>query len=170
MLVFSTKNCERWLRPEIEEDVWRYLGGICRAHQIKPVQIGGFDDHVHLLLGLPPTLALSNAMKRIKGESSKWLSAEVHGMKGFAWQDGYGAFSVGKSQIADTGATFKINGSIISAWRSRTSIASFCTSMRSCRRRDTSLGDAARSLTTPVASVPSTTTASASPSRSDEGR
>lgn len=101
-VVFSTKNRERWLRPEIEEDVWRYLGGICRAHQIKPVQIGGFDDHVHLLLGLPPTLALSNAMKRIKGESSKWLSAELQGMKDFAWQDGYGAFSVGKSQIADT--------------------------------------------------------------------
>ena len=101
-VVFSTKNRERWLRPEIEEDVWRYLGGICRAHQIKAVQIGGFDDHVHLLLGLPSTLALSDVIKRIKGESSKWLSAEVQGMNGFAWQDGYGAFSVGKSQIADT--------------------------------------------------------------------
>lgn len=101
-VVFSTKSREHWLRSEIEEDVWRYLGGICRAHDIKALQIGGVEDHVHLLLGLPPTLALSDVLKRLKGESSKWLSAEVSGMKGFAWQDGFGAFSVGKSQIKDT--------------------------------------------------------------------
>lgn len=101
-IVFSTKNRERWLRSKIEEDIWRYLGGICRAHQIKAVQIGGVEDHVHLLLGMPPTLALSDVVKRIKGESSKWMSDEVKGMKGFAWQDGYGAFTVGKSQIPAT--------------------------------------------------------------------
>ena len=101
-IVFSTKNRERWLRPEIEEDVWRYLGGICRTHHVKALQIGGVDDHVHLLLGVPPTLALSDVMKRIKGESSKWLSKEKKDMVGFGWQDGYGAFTVGKSQIPDT--------------------------------------------------------------------
>ena len=101
-IVFSTKNRERWLNAQIEEDVWRYLGGICRTHQIKAVQIGGIDDHVHLLLGVPPTLALSDVVKRLKGESSKWLFAEVKGMKGFAWQGGYGAFPIGKSQVADT--------------------------------------------------------------------
>lgn len=101
-IVFSTKNRDRWIRPEMEEDLWRYLGGICRRHQITAVQIGGVDDHVHLLLGVPPTLALSDVVKRLKGESSKWMSTEVKGMKGFAWQDGYGAFTVGKSQIADT--------------------------------------------------------------------
>ena len=95
-IVFSTKNRERWLRPEIEEDVWRYLGGICRAHKIKALQIGGVDDHVHLLLGMPPTVAPSDIVKRIKGESSKWLSAERKDMADFAWQDGYGAFTVGK--------------------------------------------------------------------------
>ena len=57
---------------------------------------------MHLLLSLPPTIALCDAVKRLKAESSKWLSAEVNGMKGFAWQDGYGAFTVGKSQITDT--------------------------------------------------------------------
>lgn len=101
-IVFSTKNRERWLTPVIEKDVWRYLGGICRAHGIKALQIGGVEDHVHLLLGIPPTLALSDVMKRIKGESSKWLSREKRGMARFAWQDGFGAFSVGKSQITDT--------------------------------------------------------------------
>lgn len=84
-IVFSTKNRERWLTPVIEKDAWRYLGGICRAHSIKALQIGGVDDHVHLLLGIPPTLALSDVMKRIKGESSKWLSREKRGMARFAW-------------------------------------------------------------------------------------
>ncbi len=100
-IVFSTKSRERWLRSDMENDVWRYLGGICRAHDVKALQIGGVEDHVHLLIGMPPALALSDVVKRIKGESSKWLSAEVKGMKGFGWQDGYGAFTVGKSQITD---------------------------------------------------------------------
>jgi len=101
-VVFSTKNRDRWIRPEIEDDLWRYLGGICRRHHITAVQIGGVDDHVQLLLGVPPTLALSDVVKRIKSESLKWLSIEVKGMKVFAWQDGHGASTVGKSQITDT--------------------------------------------------------------------
>ncbi len=100
-IVFSTKNRDRWLRAELEEEVWHYLGGICRTHKVKALQIGGTDDHVHLLLGMPPTLALSDVVKRIKGECSKWISTKK-GMEPFAWQDGYGAFTVGKSQVSDT--------------------------------------------------------------------
>ena len=101
-LVFSTKNRERWITPEIENEVWSYLGGICRSHQVKAIQVGGVEDHVHLLVGLPATMALSEFMRRLKGESSKWISEKWPAMKGFAWQDGYGAFSVGKSQVPDT--------------------------------------------------------------------
>jgi putative transposase len=101
-LVFSTKNRERWLTPEVEDDVWRYLGGICRTHGLTALQIGGYDDHVHLLLGYPPVVALSDFMKRLKGESSKWVSEKFDGLRGFAWQDGYGAFSIGHSQIGTT--------------------------------------------------------------------
>lgn len=101
-LVFSTKNRERWLRPQVDEDVWRYLGGICRTHDIKALQIGGMDDHVHMLLGLLPTHTLSDVVKRIKGESSKWLSQEKAGFKGFAWQDGCGAFTVSQSHLPQT--------------------------------------------------------------------
>ncbi len=101
-VVFSTKNRERWLTPELQEDVWRYIGGICRTHGLTELQVGGFDDHVHLLLGYPPTVALSDIMKRLKGESSKWMSAKFAGLRGFAWQDGYGAFSIGHSQIERT--------------------------------------------------------------------
>jgi putative transposase len=101
-LVFSTKNREPWIRPEIESQVWSYLGGICRAHGVKALHIGGVDDHVHLLVGLPPTIALSDWMKRLKGESSKWISGQFPELRTFAWQDGYAAFSVGQSQVDDT--------------------------------------------------------------------
>jgi REP element-mobilizing transposase RayT len=100
-VVFSTKNREPWITPRVEDQVWSYLGGICRAHGVKAQHVGGVDDHVHLLVGFPPTLALSEWMKRLKGESSKWISDELPQMRGFAWQDGYAAFSVGQSQ-ADT--------------------------------------------------------------------
>jgi putative transposase len=101
-LVFSTKNRKRWLTANVEEQIWRYLGGICRAHHIKALQIGGFDDHVHLLLGHPPTITLSDLVRRLKGESSKWISDTFSDMATFAWQDGYGIFSVGQSQIPAT--------------------------------------------------------------------
>ena len=101
-VIFSTKNRERWLTPDVEEDVWRYLGGICRAHKFTALQIGGVDDHVHLHLGCPATVALSDFIKRLKGESSKWASGKFPRWSGFGWQDGYGAFSIGHSQIPTT--------------------------------------------------------------------
>lgn len=101
-LVFSTKNRERWITPDIEQGVWSYLGGICRSHGVKALHIGGVEDHVHLLISLPTTMALSEWMRRLKGESSKWISDQWPALKAFSWQDGYGAFSVGQSQVADT--------------------------------------------------------------------
>ncbi|MDB6070694.1 MAG: Transposase-like protein [Verrucomicrobiales bacterium] len=101
-VVFSTKNRQRWITPDIEENVWRYLGGICRDQGAKAIMVGGVEDHVHLLIGLPPALALSEMMRRLKGESSKWISTEWPAMAAFSWQDGYGAFSIGQSQVTKT--------------------------------------------------------------------
>ena len=101
-VVFSTKNRERWITPDLEENIWRYLGCICRDHGAKPMMVGGVDDHVHLLIGLSPAVALSELMRRLKGESSKWISSEWPALAGFSWQDGYGAFSIGQSQVART--------------------------------------------------------------------
>lgn len=103
-LVFGTKHRERWLIPEVERRVWSYLGGIVREHRAVPVGIGGFDDHVHLLLGLAPTVAVSSLMQRVKGRSSAWMNETLPGFRGFAWQDGYAAFAVsqgGISAVAD---------------------------------------------------------------------
>jgi REP element-mobilizing transposase RayT len=102
-VVSSTKNRERWLTPDVEEDVWRYPGGICRTHTFTALQIGGVEDHVHLLPGCPATAALSDFIKRLKkGESSIWASGTFARRDGFGWQDGYGAFSIGHSQIPAT--------------------------------------------------------------------
>ena len=101
-VVFSTKNRERWISPQVECEVWAYLSGIIKNQGGKALQIGGIEDHVHVLLAIPATLALSNLVKSIKGDSSKWISQTWPSMREFRWQDGYGAFTVGQSQIADT--------------------------------------------------------------------
>ena len=63
--VFSTKHREPWIGHEIEERVWSFLGGIARANGMKPIRIGGMPDHVHMAVGLPPTLAVSKALQQI---------------------------------------------------------------------------------------------------------
>jgi putative transposase len=101
-VVFSTKNRQRWITPDIEKNVWRYLGGICRDHGAKALMVGGVEDHVHLLIRVSPAVAISELMRRLKGESSKWISTEWPALAGFSWQDGYGAFSIGQAQVAQT--------------------------------------------------------------------
>jgi REP element-mobilizing transposase RayT len=71
--VFSTKHRHPWIRPELEARIWEYLGGIARQNGMTALRIGGIEDHVHLVLGLPPTLAVSRAVQAIKGGSSKWI-------------------------------------------------------------------------------------------------
>jgi REP element-mobilizing transposase RayT len=100
-IVFSTKNRERWIVPDIEERVWAYLGGILKENKMKPLQIGGIEDHVHVLLGAPATLAPSKIAQLIKGGSSAWIHNAFPKLKNFGWQDGYGAFTVSKSNIPD---------------------------------------------------------------------
>ena len=100
-IVFSTKHREPWIKPEIEQRIWAYLGGIAKENRMKPLQIGGVDDHIHILLGAPATMAPAKAAQLIKGGSSSWIHTEFPKLQNFAWQDGYGAFTVSKSAIPD---------------------------------------------------------------------
>lgn len=100
-LVFSTKNRERWITPNIEQRIWAYLGGIARENKMTPLQIGGIEDHVHMLLGASPTLAPSKIAQLIKGGSSAWIHDTFPLLKRFGWQDGYGAFTVSKSNVPE---------------------------------------------------------------------
>ncbi len=93
--VFSTKERRNAIAPEKLTKLWSYLGGIARNNGFKVIAIGGTENHVHLLLSLPATMPLVKAMQLLKGGSSKWMNDTGDG--NFAWQEGYGAFTVGIS-------------------------------------------------------------------------
>ncbi|MGD9561923.1 MAG: IS200/IS605 family transposase [Pyrinomonadaceae bacterium] len=99
--VFSTKCREPFINQEIEDRVWAYLGGIARAHKFTAIQVGGMEDHAHVLTGSPTTLSPSEIARYLKGDSSKWIHEEFPHLNEFAWQDGYGVFSVSKSALAE---------------------------------------------------------------------
>src|SRR6266699_3208675 len=98
-VIFSTKNREPWLVPDIEQRVWAYVGGIARAHQMIALQVGGIEDHIHPLVTAPATLAPSQIAQFLKGDSSKWIHDEFPTLRNFGWQDGYGAFTASKSNL-----------------------------------------------------------------------
>jgi putative transposase len=100
-IVFSTKNRQAWIAQEIEQRVWSMIGGIARTHKMIALQVGGIEDHIHALIIAPPTLAPCEIAQMIKGESSKWIRNEFPVLRDFGWQDGYGAFTVSKSNIPD---------------------------------------------------------------------
>ena len=99
-IVFSTKNRVKNISERIERRVWAYLGGVARKHRMTALQVGGYEDHVHALVIAPPSVAPSQAVQFLKGESSRWMHEEFPELRGFAWQDGYGAFTVGKSNLS----------------------------------------------------------------------
>ena len=86
-------------KPEIEQRIWTYLGGVARAHKMTALQIGGCDDHTHALVMAPPVIAPSQIAQYLKGDSSKWIHEAFPDLRDFAWQEGYGAFTVSKSNL-----------------------------------------------------------------------
>ena len=100
-IAFSTKNRQQWIDREFEQRIWEYLGGIARQNEMHPLQIGGGEDHVHIVLGIPPTITVSKAVQLLKGGSSKWIHDTYVNLGNFQWQDGYGAFTVSKSQLTN---------------------------------------------------------------------
>ena len=97
-IVFSTKNRTRSIRPEFEARLWQYLGGIARTHELTALEVGGVEDHIHVLAIAKPKHSPSEIALWLKAESSKWIHKEI-GQRLFAWQDGFGAFSVSKSNV-----------------------------------------------------------------------
>lgn len=96
-IVFSTKHRAGLIAPEIEARVWAYIGGIARKHNLAAIQVGGLEDHIHALISSPASVSPSQIAQWIKGASSHWIRDEFPKMNGFAWQDGFGVFSVCKS-------------------------------------------------------------------------
>jgi REP element-mobilizing transposase RayT len=97
-VVFSTKHRQAFITPEIEPHLYAYLGGIARQHQSRLLAAGGTANHIHLLTSLSKNIALSDFLEELKKSSSKWIKTQGV-TSNFHWQDGYGAFSIGASQI-----------------------------------------------------------------------
>jgi putative transposase len=95
-IVFSTKDRQKIIRPAMQPKLWSYMAGIARNHGFLVLANGVMPDHVHLLIQLPPVLALAKAISLLKSNSSGWINE--HGME-FNWQEGYGAFSVSTSNL-----------------------------------------------------------------------
>ena len=100
--IFSTKNREPWIKQEFQLRIWEYIGGIARSNGMTAFCVGGVEDHIHILLRIPPALAVSKAMQLLKGGSSHWIHDTFPELTGFGWQDGYGAFTVSQSAMEDT--------------------------------------------------------------------
>jgi putative transposase len=100
-LIFSTKNREKRISGDLQTKLWPYMAGITRNHGFEAIKVGGVEDHAHALLLLPPAIPLAKAVQILKSCSSKWLNDMGAAGEGFAWQEGYGAFSVSASQTKD---------------------------------------------------------------------
>ncbi len=97
-VVFSTKHREPWITTDLAERLYPYLGGIIRAEKGALYDIGGVADHVHLFLRWRPDASISDLMRTVKSRSSRWVHETFPTLGTFAWQEGYSAFSVSKSQ------------------------------------------------------------------------
>ena len=98
-VVFSTKYRKRTITEDIRDRSYEYIGGIVRNLNGSLIEIGGIEDHIHLLVNLSPVKSVADSIRDIKANSSKWFNEQVElGFK-FQWQKGYGAFTVSHSQI-----------------------------------------------------------------------
>jgi putative transposase len=98
-VIFSTKDRVPTVDSAIRPRVHAYLGGVVRGLGGTPLEVGGTADHVHLLFGLKATHSVADVLRALKGDSSRWIHDELRLTK-FAWQEGYGAFTVSKSGVA----------------------------------------------------------------------
>ena|SRR6185436_18356267 len=97
-LVFSTKNREPFIKPIVEKELRPYMAKIFLKSP--SLAIDGTADHVHILFSLSRVIKIADLVEEVKTESSKWIKTKGPEFKNFHWQNGYGAFSIGQSQVA----------------------------------------------------------------------
>ena len=98
-LVFSTKYRKPLITNSIKDELFSYLGGICKNMECNPIQVGGYKNHVHILCLLSKKIALMDLLEKVKSNFSKWIKTKGSEFANFYWQNGYGAFSVNPSEI-----------------------------------------------------------------------
>jgi len=98
-VVFSTKDRRPMITPEVEPELYAYMAGTAKNLNSPCLAVGGTSNHVHLLVSQSKNMALSRLMEEIKKSSSKWIKSKGAALRTFGWQDGYGAFTIGQSQV-----------------------------------------------------------------------
>ena len=99
-VVYSTKDRARFLQDRsLRENTHAYLAGTCRNLDSPSIIVGGVEDHVHILCRLAKTLCVSDLVRELKRESSKWLKEQSPDLSSFYWQGGYGAFSISPGHV-----------------------------------------------------------------------
>jgi putative transposase len=98
-LVFSTKHRKPVIDDAIRERLYEYIGGIIRAKEGRQIEIGGVADHIHILAGCSPKVAVADWVRDIKANSARWMNEFSERQTRFEWQKGYGAFTVSVSQV-----------------------------------------------------------------------
>ncbi len=98
-VVFAVKGRENVIRKDWRDELHKYIAGIIKAKDQKPIIVNGVQDHVHAFIGLRPSMQLSELVREIKNNSTNFINDKKLVRGKFAWQEGYGAFSYGHSQI-----------------------------------------------------------------------
>ncbi len=101
MFVFSVKNRQKLIADKYEQEIHKYISSIVQAHSQKLICINGTNDHIHILVSIKPNVSMSDLMKEVKANSSKWINEKKWFKGKFFWQKGFGAFSYSHSQLND---------------------------------------------------------------------
>ena len=96
-IVFSVKKRRNYLHKDVRKALYAYIYGIAKNEESQIIEIGGIENHVHILLRIKPSTTISDIIRKIKSNSSKWLKENYEGLYGFSWQAGFSCFSVSES-------------------------------------------------------------------------
>ena len=124
-IVFSTKHRQPLIDEKIENELYAYLGGICKEHDCLPIKVGGYVDHIHILCVLSRKIAIMKLLEEVKRSSSKWIKTKGSDYEEFYWQDGYGIFSVNPIELEVVINTLPIKKHIIRTRLFRTNTEAF---------------------------------------------
>ncbi len=97
--VFSTKQRHPWITPDIEDRLYPFVAGILRDLRCAPIAVNGMPDHVHVLARYRADLSHADMLRHVKSRSSKWIHESFPNLRDFAWQEGYGGFTVSRSAL-----------------------------------------------------------------------
>ena len=97
--IFSTKERNPWIQSDVQEELYQYISGVCRNLDSPVIKINRVEDHIHVLLQLGKTIPISKLISEMKSSSSRWIKTKGDHYREFAWQAGYGGFSVSRPSI-----------------------------------------------------------------------